>query len=65
MKVETCFVCKKKESADDKIKQWEMKHLHFAEGTLKRLTCDECKSIHPYKLLDLIKAESTKTEAAE
>lgn len=50
-----CGVCGLLEkSGNEKLKHWEMKHLHFADADIDILTCNKCKKLTPGELGELL-----------
>lgn len=54
-----CRICKKinkRQTIEEilDVKNWEMQHLHFADGELEFMTCPECKLLHPTKYLEIV-----------
>ena len=58
-----CGVCKKEiEYGTPILREWEMQHLHFAEGEIQLLTCDICKDLHQPEFLKYVDLDNLREE---
>lgn len=60
-----CRICKTFESrlATEKLRKWEMQHMHFEEGELEFMTCPKCKILGPMEMLRIVGLPTDKEPA--